>query len=54
MKKQCVLLAALTLACGAPVGMTSLNGVGFTAAAQSNKVTGIVKDAKGEPLIGAP
>lgn len=33
--------------------MTSLNGVGFTAAAQSNKVTGIVKDAKGEPLIGA-
>ena len=53
MKKQCVLLAALTLACGAPVGMTSLNGVGFTAAAQSNKVTGIVKDAKGEPLIGA-
>ena len=53
MKKQCVLLAALTLACGAPVGMTSLNGVGFTAAAQSNKVTGVVKDAKGEPLIGA-
>ncbi len=53
MKRQCVLLAALTLACGAPVGMTSLDSTGFTAVAQGNKVTGVVKDSKGEPLIGA-
>ena len=54
MKKQCVLLAALAIACGAPVGMTSgQSNVGFTAEAQSNKVTGVVRDANGEPLIGA-
>ena len=54
MKKQCVLLAALAIACGAPVGMTSSqSSVGFTAVAQNNKVTGVVRDANGEPLIGA-
>ena len=54
MKKQCVLLAALAIACGAPAGMTSSqSAMGFTAVAQSNKVTGVVKDAKGEPLVGA-
>ena len=54
MKKQCVLLAALAIACGAPAGMTSSqSATGFTAVAQSNKVTGVVKDAKGEPLVGA-
>ena len=54
MKKQCVLLAALAIACGAPAGLvSSQSGVGFTAVAQSNKVTGVVKDANGEPLIGA-
>ena len=54
MKKQCVLLAALAIACGAPVGLTSSqSNVGFTAVAQNNKVTGVVTDASGEPLIGA-
>ncbi|MBQ9217152.1 MAG: SusC/RagA family TonB-linked outer membrane protein [Muribaculaceae bacterium] len=53
MKKQCVLLAALAIACGAPVGMTSVDHLGFTAVAQANKVTGVVRDANGEPLIGA-
>lgn len=52
MKKQCVLLTALLIACGAPVGMNVFPDVGFTAQAQSNKVTGVVKDADGEPLIG--
>lgn len=55
MKKQLVLLAALAIACGAPVGMTTNHSnTGFTAAAQANsdKVTGVVKDADGEPLIG--
>ena len=54
MKKQCVLLAALAIACGAPVGMTSVDHLGFTAMAQANsgKVTGVVKDSNGEPLIG--
>ncbi|MBQ0114606.1 MAG: SusC/RagA family TonB-linked outer membrane protein [Bacteroidales bacterium] len=54
MKKQCVLLAALAIACGAPVGLTSSqSNMGFTAVAQNNKVTGVVTDASGEPLIGA-
>ncbi len=52
MKKQCVLLAALAIACGAPAGFSSLDNVGFTAAAQDSKVTGVVKDSNGEPLIG--
>lgn len=55
MKKQCVLLAALAFACGAPVGLTcGQTNMGYTAAAQSNsgKVTGVVRDANGEPLIG--
>ncbi len=54
MKRQLVLLTALALACGVPAGLT--NGqpaVGFTASAQSNKVTGVIRDAKGEPMIGA-
>lgn len=56
MKKQCVLLASLIFACGAPVGLTtSQPDSGFVAMAQSNngKVTGVVRDANGEPLIGA-
>ncbi len=54
MKKQCVLLAVLTLACGIPSGLlSSHSGEGFVAVAQTNKVTGVVKDASGEPLIGA-
>ena len=54
MKKQLALLAALAIACGAPVGMTSSQSLtGFTASAQSNKVTGVIRDAQGEPLIGA-
>ena len=54
MKKQCVLLAALALACGVPAGFTSVDSnVGFSAVAQTNKVTGVVRDANGDPLIGA-
>ncbi len=55
MKKQVALLAALTLACGAPAGVAGWQsqGIGFTAAAQTQKVTGTVVDATGEPLIGA-
>ena len=54
MKKQCVLLAALALACGAPAGFTSMDsGVGFVAMAQTSTVTGTVTDANGEPVIGA-
>jgi TonB-linked SusC/RagA family outer membrane protein len=55
MKRQCGLLVALIIACGAPIGIANVNSYnGFTAVAQNNeKVTGIVKDAKGEPLIGA-
>lgn len=53
MKKQIALLAALVLACGAPVGTASWQGMGFTASAQNSKVTGVVRDGNGEPLIGA-
>ena len=53
MKKQLALLAALAIACGAPAGMTSLPSTGFTAQAQTNKVSGVIRDAQGEPLIGA-
>ena len=53
MKKQLALLAALAIACGAPAGMTSFPSTGFTAVAQANKVTGVIRDAQGEPLIGA-
>ena len=53
MKKQLALLAALAIACGAPAGMTSWPSTGFTATAQSNRVTGVIRDAQGEPLIGA-
>ena len=53
MKKQCVLLTALVLACGVPASFSTGSSVGFTAMAQSNgKVSGVVKDADGEPLIG--
>ncbi len=54
MKKQIALLAALILACGAPIGMTSGQSWGFTANAQNtSKVTGVIRDGSGEPLIGA-
>ena len=53
MKKQLALLAALAIACGAPAGMTCLPSTGFTAQAQANKVSGVIRDAQGEPLIGA-
>jgi len=53
MKKQLALLAALAMATGVPAGVTtSQSSMGFTATAQSNKVSGVVKDANGEPMIG--
>ncbi len=54
MKKQCALLATLALAAGVPFGV-DLPGVdGFAAIAQtSNRVTGVVTDSQGEPVIGA-
>ena len=53
MKKQLALLAALAIACGAPAGISSIPSTGFTAEAQANRVTGVIRDAQGEPLIGA-
>ena len=55
MKKQIALLAALVLAFGAPIGTASWHTMGFNAGAQASKgkVTGVVKDNTGEPLIGA-
>lgn len=54
MKKQCLLLAALAIASGVPAGLVSnQSSTGFTAIAQTNNVSGVVKDANGEPLIGA-
>ena len=54
MKKQFGLLVAMAIACGAPASF-STPSTGFTAVAQSNngKVSGVIKDDKGEPLIGA-
>ena len=52
MKKQCALFVALFLAFGNPMWSGS-ESVGFTAVAQTGKVRGVVKDASGEPLIGA-
>ena len=53
MKKALATVAALFLAAGAPYSVGSDMNVGFAAQAQSNAVTGVVKDTKGEPLIGA-
>lgn len=52
MKKQLALLAALTLACGAPVISDGLLQTGFTAVAQAQKASGQVVDENGEPLAG--
>lgn len=52
MKKQCLLLVALFLAFGCPVWY-DCSVHGFTANAQAEKVSGVVKDTEGEPLIGA-
>ena len=38
---------------GAPYSVGNDCNIGFAAQAQSNTVTGVVKDSKGEPLIGA-
>ncbi len=54
MKKQFSLIFALALAFGVPAGMTDSCHWGFTAQAQTTgKVSGVVRDANGEPLIGA-
>ncbi|MDE6714849.1 MAG: SusC/RagA family TonB-linked outer membrane protein [Muribaculaceae bacterium] len=53
MKRQLSLIVALSLACGMPVMFNSASAVGFTAVAQTQKATGTVTDASGEPLIGA-
>ena len=52
MKKQCALFVALFLAFGNPLWSGS-EATGFTAVAQTGKVSGVVKDTNGEPLIGA-
>ena len=52
MKKQCALFVALFLAFGNPLWSGS-ETTGFTAVAQTGKVSGVVKDTNGEPLIGA-
>ncbi len=54
MKKQLALVAALTLACGAPAVYTAgTSGTGFEAVAQTATVKGKVVDASGQPLAGA-
>ena len=53
MKKQLALLCTLAIAMGVPAGLApSQYNTGFTAVAQSNRVSGVVKDANGEPMIG--
>ncbi len=52
MKKQCALFVALFLAFGNPLWSGS-ESTGFCAVAQTGKVSGVVKDTNGEPLIGA-
>ena len=52
MKKQCALFVALFLAFGNPLWSGS-ESMGFSAVAQTGKVSGVVKDTNGEPLIGA-
>ena len=53
MKKQLALLCTLAIAFGIPAGLApSQYNTGFTAVAQSNRVSGVVKDANGEPMIG--
>ena len=53
MKKALAMFAALCIAVGAPYSGESSWNEGFVAHAQSNAVSGVVKDSKGEPLIGA-
>ena len=54
MKKQCALLVALFLAAGSPSWISSpVTGFTVSAQSQTGKVSGVVKDSKGEPLIGA-
>lgn len=53
MRRLYLLLAAVSIACGVPAGFCNMtNPTGFTATAQSNKITGVVKDSNGEPMIG--
>ena len=53
MKKQLALLCTLAIAMGIPAGLApNHSSTGFTAVAQSNRVSGVVKDANGEPMIG--
>ena len=52
MKKQLVLLAALSLASGSPVAFDGLLSGGFTAVAQAQRATGTIVDETGEPLAG--
>ena len=53
MKKALAMFAALCIAVGAPYSGESSWNEGFVAHAQGNAVSGVVKDSKGEPLIGA-
>ena len=53
MKKALAMFAAVCLATGTPYSVGGDWNMSFTAEAQSNTVTGVVTDAKGEPLIGA-
>ena len=53
MKKALAMFAAVCLATGAPYSAGNDVNMGFAVQAQSNTVTGVVKDSKGDPLIGA-
>lgn len=52
MRKQLALLAALTIAGGAPVFFNGVPLCGFTAVAQTGRATGVVLDETGDPIVG--
>ena len=53
MKRKGLFFAMLLLACGSPAFLSTDAQWGFEAYAQSGRATGVVKDANGEPLVGA-
>lgn len=53
MKKTLAMVAIAMLALGTPYSAPQGWNTGFTANAQTGNVTGVITDAKGEPLIGA-
>jgi ferric enterobactin receptor len=53
MGKHCAIFVALFFALMCPVGIGSVANAQSSTQAQTGKVSGIVRDSKGEPLVGA-